>query len=445
MNGRISGALLLAALCVILVAEIASAVSSGGGRLNFSPSVVVDTVNYSFRAPQDTQPENLRMKQAKPALTWRFTILAGISKPTADFYGGFPAAKALITSQIATVNSRFNDPGDFHAVFQFEVDSVYEFSDSPLNHIIASHPGFDYRVTYDGYPTQGGGWYGPPWNAIHHSWPVSSFGGTFASYATDGIVHEFGHSRGAIDLYAIQVGAGNNPINGTAYSAATSIMNYPYDIRVWDYHSISLINRNADTVLYSSNYIDEAFPSSLSAVILDSTGQFPLQGAALKLYPVGWYTNALIATPSSTEMSGLFGQVVWPVNPFGPYGNGPWNIDHPNFLAEATWDGKKGYRWFPVTAPQEAFFANRDTAFQLSILVPTSCCRGLTGNIDCDPGDYVDISDLTALIDNLYISLAPLCCPAEANCDGEPGVDIADLTALIDFLYISFSQTASCQ
>ena len=74
-----------------------------------------------------------------------------------------------------------------------------------------------------------------------------------------------------------------------------------------------------------------------------------------------------------------------------------------------------------------------------------SCCQGGTGNVDCDPANSVDISDLSALIDNLYISLQPLCCPASANIDGQPGVDISDLSALIDFLYISFATPALCQ
>jgi hypothetical protein len=75
------------------------------------------------------------------------------------------------------------------------------------------------------------------------------------------------------------------------------------------------------------------------------------------------------------------------------------------------------------------------------------CCVGLTGNVDCDPLDGVDISDLSALIDNLYITFAPLCCPAEANVDGSPdgNADISDLSALIDYLYISFAPSAGCQ
>jgi hypothetical protein len=75
-----------------------------------------------------------------------------------------------------------------------------------------------------------------------------------------------------------------------------------------------------------------------------------------------------------------------------------------------------------------------------------TCCVGITGNVDMDPANGVDISDLTALIDNLYISLRPLACPEEANCDGDPagGVDISDLTWLIDYLYISFTAVAHC-
>jgi hypothetical protein len=77
---------------------------------------------------------------------------------------------------------------------------------------------------------------------------------------------------------------------------------------------------------------------------------------------------------------------------------------------------------------------------------PSGCCVALTGNVDCDPGDGVDISDLSGLIDFLYISFAPLCCLGEANIDGDlgGGIDISDLSALIDYLYISFTPPASC-
>jgi hypothetical protein len=49
------------------------------------------------------------------------------------------------------------------------------------------------------------------------------------------------------------------------------------------------------------------------------------------------------------------------------------------------------------------------------------------------------------LIDYLYITFVPLCCPKEANTDGQSGTDISDLSALIDYLYISFVPPAACQ
>jgi hypothetical protein len=47
----------------------------------------------------------------------------------------------------------------------------------------------------------------------------------------------------------------------------------------------------------------------------------------------------------------------------------------------------------------------------------------------------------------LYISLSPLCCVGEANLDGDPEgvIDITDLTRLIDFLYISFVTPEKCE
>ncbi len=80
-------------------------------------------------------------------------------------------------------------------------------------------------------------------------------------------------------------------------------------------------------------------------------------------------------------------------------------------------------------------------------LAKSNCCAGITGNVDCSPTGSIDIADLTALIDYLYISLSPPCCTGEANIDGdaEGVIDISDLTQLIDFLYINFAVPAGCQ
>lgn len=58
---------------------------------------------------------------------------------------------------------------------------------------------------------------------------------------------------------------------------------------------------------------------------------------------------------------------------------------------------------------------------------------------DMDRSHNTDISDLTALVDFLYISFTPIEPLKVADLDGDCQVDIADLTALIDYLYISFT------
>ncbi|HUV30413.1 MAG TPA: hypothetical protein VMY05_04885 [Acidobacteriota bacterium] len=67
------------------------------------------------------------------------------------------------------------------------------------------------------------------------------------------------------------------------------------------------------------------------------------------------------------------------------------------------------------------------------------CCVGVTGNVDADLGNTIDIGDLTALIGYLFIppNDVPACMEA-ANVNGDEGgvIDVGDLTALIRYLFI---------
>ncbi len=73
-----------------------------------------------------------------------------------------------------------------------------------------------------------------------------------------------------------------------------------------------------------------------------------------------------------------------------------------------------------------------------------TCCVGMSGNVDCSGDDLVTMSDVTVLIDNLFISLDPLCCRQEANVDLDPGITMGDLTVLIDHLFISLAPLPDC-
>ena len=73
------------------------------------------------------------------------------------------------------------------------------------------------------------------------------------------------------------------------------------------------------------------------------------------------------------------------------------------------------------------------------------CCTGTVGNVNCSEEEQPDITDITRLIDFLYLSHAELCCLEEADANssgGEP--DIADITALISHLYISHDPLGEC-
>jgi hypothetical protein len=71
-------------------------------------------------------------------------------------------------------------------------------------------------------------------------------------------------------------------------------------------------------------------------------------------------------------------------------------------------------------------------------------CVGMVGNVDCDPNDLVTMSDLTVLIDHLFITLSPLCNVDEANVDMLGGITMGDLTVLIDHLFISLAPLPPC-
>ncbi|MBN1211023.1 MAG: hypothetical protein JXA92_00455 [candidate division Zixibacteria bacterium] len=73
------------------------------------------------------------------------------------------------------------------------------------------------------------------------------------------------------------------------------------------------------------------------------------------------------------------------------------------------------------------------------------CCIGYTGNVDCSESESPDISDITRLIDYLYLSHSPLCCHDEADVNLSGGeLDISDITRLIDFLYLSHEPLPDC-
>ena len=78
--------------------------------------------------------------------------------------------------------------------------------------------------------------------------------------------------------------------------------------------------------------------------------------------------------------------------------------------------------------------------------IAESCCNGMVGNADCSELEEPDISDMVRVIDYLYISHDPLCCPEEADFDGngDPEPDVSDLTFLMRHLYLDHPPLPEC-
>ncbi|HUV30292.1 MAG TPA: hypothetical protein VMY05_04265 [Acidobacteriota bacterium] len=80
-------------------------------------------------------------------------------------------------------------------------------------------------------------------------------------------------------------------------------------------------------------------------------------------------------------------------------------------------------------------------------IVPTCCLGQMRGNVDYDADDVVDIADLTALIDYLFISYTEPVCWQEADVDGDPDgyIDIGDLTLLVRYLFRHEEPPVPCE
>lgn len=79
--------------------------------------------------------------------------------------------------------------------------------------------------------------------------------------------------------------------------------------------------------------------------------------------------------------------------------------------------------------------------------IPSGCCiPPVRGNVDYDPGDQVNVADLTYLVDFLFKGGAPPPCEEEGNVDGDADeqINIADLTYLVDYLFKGGSPSPPC-
>lgn len=105
-----------------------------------------------------------------------------------------------------------------------------------------------------------------------------------------------------------------------------------------------------------------------------------------------------------------------------------------NFISYSTWS--------PLFIVAQGEY--QPTTFNGAVDAGSSCCVGNVGNVDCSADDATTLGDLTAMIDFLFVSLAPVCCLPEANTDLSGDITLGDLTALIDNLFVTLEPLPTC-
>jgi len=117
-------------------------------------------------------------------------------------------------------------------------------------------------------------------------------------YSTRILSHELGHSRGAYDLYSVNVNGNKNEIfSGINYNYPIgSIMNYLYDLNTnFDEHSLYIINQYAGKIItpqMSSDMFWSLFPFKFGVQVKDMFNN-PIENITVQFYGVRWLQESV--------------------------------------------------------------------------------------------------------------------------------------------------------
>ncbi|MDX9856910.1 MAG: LamG-like jellyroll fold domain-containing protein [candidate division Zixibacteria bacterium] len=77
---------------------------------------------------------------------------------------------------------------------------------------------------------------------------------------------------------------------------------------------------------------------------------------------------------------------------------------------------------------------------------PPSCCTDPTGNVNDDPQDQIDLSDLVFLVNHLFLGGPAPACRGESNINGDPAceVDLTDLIYFVNHLFLGGPAPRPC-
>lgn len=311
---------------------------------------------------------------------WPFEVDVRVPPAMVQTHGGLGSLRVKIEAQFREVNRLFNEHRAFNGTLEFRVASVMQLEMHPQAAIFGMPTTNSFHLIYD--PVRYLPSYYPNARAVYFGWPETDYGGPFSSRATEVMVHEFGHARGAIDLYGLQVPARNNPIIPLAYKPERSVMQDASGLKIWDEHSRHLINHAGGSARVDHKFVTNSFPLRFIVKAVGGDGK-PISAARVRLYPVEWHSEKVSSIPLEEGVTDSTGEWWIPGNPFRP--GDPvkhWEIGFANFLVEIESGGVKAYDWLPLTLAQNAYFAAPERAFTLIVrLEPSDYASWIAGRL----------------------------------------------------------------
>ncbi len=118
----------------------------------------------------------------------------------------------------------------------------------------------------------------------------------------------------------------------------------------------------------------------------------------------------------------------------------------PNSSISVSRSDIKTYYYF-VKASNSCGNSSNSQFLELNVI--EACCgnytSGQTGNTDCDILGKRNLSDITTLIDHIFLTKIELCCAKNGNVNADTKVNLADITRLIDNVFLTKAETEACQ
>lgn len=226
---------------------------------------------------------------------------------------------------------------------------------------------------------------------------------------------------GGISVYADTLRVGNSMFIGNKGQVDVDVRNY------------LPLNRLAIPIVYAGDY--DIFFDSISVVGTRAAGMT----ANLESRVNAWHSiSILISTTTGPYLpagNGTVARLYFTLQESGV--SGPVPIEVTSYLAYSLEFGSYAGTYVPVHENGS---------------LTVGCCQGIVGDANADGRYLPTISDISTIIDHLFISGAALECYAEADVNQSggsnpipPDITIGDISMLVDNLFISGAPLPNCQ